>query len=81
MGHGLKRCKEPLKEELQTGPGGGFDSGAAGSGTIGGGAGWENNDAGAAVSGDWANAGSAPVTGQNDWEKADPVPVAATSGW
>ena len=70
MGHGVKRCKLPLKEE-DGATGGqenlGFDSADT---KAGGGGGWED---GAAATGGSAN---------NDWENAaSGTPVAVAGGW
>ena len=67
MGHTIKRCKQPIKEEEKTGGDGGFgDAGA--SKTDGGSGGW-NSGAGAADSG----------SGQASWE-SKPAGVIA-GGW
>ena len=73
MGHGLKRCPEPIKEDKNTGGDAGFgnsgfdapapaDTGAAS-------AGWNDADAGAG-------------SGHNDWMKSTPtVAVGGGSSW
>ena len=71
MGHTVKRCKQPIKEEEGAAAGAqenlGF--GTTDTATGGGGGGWDN--------GTGAPGGSA----HNDWETSTPAPVAVGGGW
>ena len=78
MGHTVKRCKEPIKEDENAGgppagepfgDAGGFDTGAGGfdSGTGGG-------------SGEWETPAATGGSAHNEWETSKPAPVAVGGG-
>lgn len=78
MGHTHKRCKQPLKEELQTGGA----TGGAPAGATGGSGGFETADAGATAGGGWEAADATTSgAGQNDWETSSTVAVTAGGKW
>ena len=81
MGHTIKRCKQPIKEDENAG---GADTGAgeafgdAGAGGFDAGTG--GFDAGAGTGGgDW-NTPAASGSAHNDWEVSQPAPVAVGGG-
>lgn len=81
MGHGVKRCKEPIKEENQP-SGDGFDTGAGDGFDTAAGDGFDTVNTGGLDSGDtgnWNGDSSISKAGaQADWEKA---PVTSTGNW
>ena len=77
MGHTIKRCKQPIKED-ENAPGAAETFGDAAAGAFDSGAGAGDFDAPAAGGNEWDT--SAAATGgsaHNDWETSQPVAVAA----
>ena len=73
MGHTVKRCPQPIKENENAGGDAGFgNSGFDAPAPA------DTSTAG----GDWNNADAAAGSGHNDWEKSNPtVAVGGGSGW